>query len=206
MNMFFPTTVVDDVLHNPDEVRDYALSLDYYASPEGRYPGGRSKDLKEINPNFQNKIIDLCMSQYWEYGPDLPPFKLHVVAQSYFQLINGSGEGIIHPDTTLAASIIYLSPNIDSSYGTSIYKMKVPYLETEKENRNKYNSQFEEQISIKNTYNRMIMYDGHLYHKGDAPSVQNNLNEQRLTLITFFYKIEGKVFPVPRMKRKMLYY
>ena len=49
-NKIFPILCQDDFFDNPDEIREYALSLDYKSDENGHWPGVRTRPLHEINP------------------------------------------------------------------------------------------------------------------------------------------------------------
>ena len=54
--MDFPILCVDDFYTNPDEVREFALSLEYNGK-EGNFPGMRTKELHLINEKFFGSFL-----------------------------------------------------------------------------------------------------------------------------------------------------
>ena len=65
--------------------------------------------------------------------------------------------------------------------------------------REDVNSQFDESITVKGRYNRMMCFDGNSYH-----TIQNGIcDEERLILISFIkdFRLQGEktVFPIPEM-------
>ena len=44
-NKIFPILCQDDFFDNPDEIREYALSLDYKSDENGHWPGVRTRPL-----------------------------------------------------------------------------------------------------------------------------------------------------------------
>ena len=50
--MLYPITCVDNFFDTPDDIKNYAKTLDYNYSKEGKWPGERSNHLHEINFNF----------------------------------------------------------------------------------------------------------------------------------------------------------
>ena len=213
--MLYPITCVDNFFDNPNEIKNYAESLDYTLSQDGKWPGERSDYLHEINPGFFNwcckKTLSIYFPQVHEY--------LEWSATMQFQRINGSDydhEGWIHKDNddNEFTSIVFLSE--ENKCGTSFYKPKLDseliYLndkhlgyKNQKTNLNllkEANSKFEKTITFDSTYNRMISFDGGYAHGAD-----NFGTNERLTLITFFSNIKATLpnlslkYPISEMKR-----
>jgi len=216
MNSMIPTTVVDHFFENPDMVVDFANSLEYQTEPSGRWPGARTKDLYEIDNNFVralsfkllNLFIDVDKYPNIEYG----------VSSSFQKISSSYKQGWIHADNdSILTAIIYLNKNNNINSGTSIMTKKQLFLHLHPQE--KYNflstlqedqnikkareddeSQFVESISIKNVYNRLVVFDSHLYHK--AQSFDNE--EERLTLVIFFDHLSVPLFPIQRMRRGII--
>jgi hypothetical protein len=119
--MIWPTLCVDNFFNNPEEVKKYALSLEYSASDDGTWPGKRSKPLDKINFNFfkfvTTKIIRLLYPMNVE--------DLGWKAYASFQKIDGnlySEPGWVHRDMDEFTAIIYLSHH--ENCGTSIFSPK----------------------------------------------------------------------------------
>jgi hypothetical protein len=213
--MLYPITCVDNFFDNPNDIKNYAETLNYSHCLEGNWPGERSNYLHEINPAFFNwcseKILSIYFPQIHEY--------LEWSAKMQFQRINGSEynhEGWIHKDNIDSefTAIIYLSE--ESKCGTSIYKPKLDnFINYAKEKKEGYlnkktnlkclkenNSKFEKTINFDSSYNRIILFDGGYLHGAD-----NFGKEERLTLITFFSNIKITKpeiclkYPVSEMKR-----
>ena len=83
---------------------------------------------------------------------------------------------------------IYDSKKICSSELNDEHKKQI-YLKNLFLEENKYlnenNDQFEETISIKSKFNRFVMFDGANFHAAQK-FLENNIQEERLTLIGFF--------------------
>ena len=218
----FPVTVLDNFYENPDLVRQFALSLDYNTDPEGRWPGKRSLPLHEVNQSFFGTFCDKIFNLFYElkYG------SLSYNVCTNFQYIPNYSEnpdsklngGWIHQDSECVFSgVIYLNPNPQENTGTNIYsqidknivssiseKYKL-YKGEEPVDEFEYtqqilenNSNFEETINIKNVYNRMILFEGGVYH--GVQSLYSSL-EPRLTQVFFVYKVAGgSRYPVVRSK------
>lgn len=218
--MYFPTLCVDNFFNNPDEVRKFALSLEYTPSETGKWPGKRTHSLDQISQNyFQNFCEKLFLLNY-----DLRKSEVSWIVETYFQIIEpGSYEdlnvGWVHKDTAMFAGIIYLTPDIDLNCGTSIFRSSVDfarptnvlekkemYLNFNKNNKESYqeklkenNSMFEETIRFNNVYNRLVAYDGSQYH--GVNKFYNEDSKPRLTQVFFAKSIVSDHFPIPASKQ-----
>ena len=56
--IFFNSACVDDFFENPDEVREWGLSLPK-DNTVGNYPGVRSKELGEVNSTFKQNLMNV---------------------------------------------------------------------------------------------------------------------------------------------------
>jgi hypothetical protein len=112
----------------------------------------------------------------------------------------------VHRDSKhLFGGVIYLNPNPDPDAGTSIYKsttglsrmtgketdVKVNWFSgalTDKEHYtkvyNEFHKQFIETVTVKNVYNRLILFDCTTYHGVPTHGIQ-----ERLTLPFFFANV-----------------
>lgn len=209
----FPTLCIDNFYQNPDEIRNFALSQDFESDPEGRWPGKRTKELYELDKNLFHGFCKRLFSIYFNLDD---PITWTVATQ--FQLIepmnpessSKKNSGWIHCDEdTVFAGIIYLTPNIDKTLGTSIFRLKDGcevdidnhvnskvkfYRDNIDDNYDnamiKHNSMFEETATFSNVYNRLVSFDGNTphgvnsyYSKGDA----------RLTQTFFVKKISASI-------------
>lgn len=219
----FPVTVLDNFYENPDLVRQFALSLDYDTDPEGRWPGKRSLPLHEVNQSFFGTFCNKIFNLFY----DLDNKTINYKVATNFQSISNYSEnpdselntGWIHQDVEcICSGVIYLNPNPQENTGTNIYSMidgKDPnlnqsekhklYMGKEPVNESEYtdqilenNNKFEETISVRNVYNRMILFEGGVIH--GVPSYYSSSSEPRLTQVFFVYKAEGQRYPVVRSK------
>jgi len=126
--MRFPIVCFDDFYTDPDQVRDYALSLPY-STEGGIYPGLRTRELSAYNDDFHymsvHKFLSMC--------DDFDSPEVDISVDTFFQKIwrfskdkdsplNG---GWIHTDNATAfAGLVYLSPDPDPDAGTTIYRRK----------------------------------------------------------------------------------
>jgi len=221
----FPVTVLDNFYENPELVRQFALSLDNFPDPHGWWPGKRTLSLGKVNQTqtffqtFCKKLFGLF------YDFDYQDVSYNV--DTSFQSISNYSEnpdsklnvGWIHSDKEcIFSGVIYLNPNSQESAGTNIYSLideKDSYLNQSEKfklyngkepvNEVEYarqllenNNKFRETINIKNVYNRMILFEGGVYH--GVPSFYSSSSEPRLTQVFFVYKTEGGRYPVVRSK------
>jgi hypothetical protein len=219
----FPVTVLDNFYENPDLVRQFALSLDYYTDPEGRWPGKRTATLDEVNQSFFETFCNKLFGLFYDLDDKFINYNLATTFQSVSNYSeNPDSElntGWIHQDVEcICSGVIYLNPNPQENTGTSVYsridgenngltqseKFKL-YLGKEPVNESEYaeqilenNNKFEETVSIKNVYNRMILFEGGVFH--GVPSYYSSSSEPRLTQVFFVHKAEGPRYPVVRSK------
>lgn len=216
----FPTICVDNFYNDPDKVRNFALELEYYPS-NGQYPGTRTKLLHEIDENlfqiFCGKLLSLyypnddslrcnITTGFWKVGAQDP------------NPLSPKNIGWIHQDVCLFAGVIYLTPNIDRSLGTSIYILKENYdhnISKEKNfiSKNKFyakgiddnfdqailenNSRFEETTKFYNVYNRMVSFDSQSFH---SPSNYYTKDETRLAQVFFVGELSSDdSYPLTRI-------
>lgn len=203
--MIWPNLCVDNFFQEPDKVVEFANSLEF-VKEESNYPGKRTKFMHLLNFEFFQfstfKIVSLlypneCRNLKW-------------IARQTFQKVpaNLKYDGWVHTDENYEFTcIIYLSKFLNC--GTSIYHSKNSYAyiknSQEKEDYFKHdglgknlkiekaykenNDSFEETIKFNSRYNRLILFDGSSYHSSNIFKHENN-KEERLTLITFFKKID----------------
>lgn len=220
---YFPVTILDNFYENPDFVRDYALSLEYFKSKTGNFPGERSKHISIINKNlfrlFCNKLFSIF------FDPDIDKLSWNV--DTNFQKISSfsnnkndiKNSGWIHQDDEyLIGGLVYLNPNPNPNWGTSIYSLNNG-MELDCEYKNKllhlsdqdfdeyeytlektnHNNKFTETIRIENLYNRLILYDAKLFH--GVPNYYSENGEPRLTQV-FFVKslVTSSSYPLIRSR------
>ena len=220
--MLLPVTVVDGFFDEPDDVRNYALSLTSEPDTQGKWPGSRTANLAEINPKLFDHTCRRIASMFWDTR-DAQEF-VQWQAQGGFQLVDSSYQsGWVHHDAgeELFTAIIYLTPGANASTGTSIWEIKdraVDVPKTVKDQkfpalqqqlspeaaataRQELNSYYTESIRVNNKYNRCIVFDSHLYH---AAGEFDTLAEDRLTLTIFFRKLgSSKLSPIQRLRREI---
>lgn len=126
----FPIACVDGFFDDPDAIREYALSLEYFPN-NGDYPGQRSTTLHRINEPMFESFCSKIFALFYDY--DLSPatwkvttgfHKMDPLDPDPNSWLN---KGWIHNDThqdevRMLAGIVYLNPDIDPELGTSIYE------------------------------------------------------------------------------------
>jgi len=195
-NHGFPITIVDNFLDDPYETVELANSVNYEIDTEGRWPGKRSVHVGEFAPVFFNRVIKKFISLY--YGSEN---KYSFYASMYFQKIPSNlNEGWVHADVqSYVNGIIYLNPKPSINAGTSIIMpntvnwdnainidVKKECYKNSKDDeiaREENNCQFHESIIIKNRFNRLLAFDGHINHKANFE--KDTKNKERLTLVFF---------------------
>jgi len=218
--MYFPAICFDNFFNRPDEVREFALSLNFEQPSDSVFPGRRTQPLHLISQNyfelFAKKVLSLFPIDDCQYE-----------CVTSFQLIepyktSSVKAGWVHSDIeSILAGVIYLNPNINLNNGTSIFRPKKIYdipinYEYKKEmylssNNNKEqleikrienNNLFEETITFKNIYNRLVAYDSKNYHA--QTSFEHSEKDLRLTQVFFFRKIWSSTFPGPSCRQIQL--
>ena len=213
-NVAFPTTIIDGFFDDPDAVREFALKQEFKDSENDGYiwPGKRSKLLHEICPNFFQTFVNKMLSAFY----DLNSTEYKWEATACFQIVNKEYQyGWVHKDKDVFTGIVYLSKNYENS-GTTLYEAKNPIeaaikhhdkkqesfrdltaLENNRVYREENNNQFIPSITVEGKYNRLVLFDSHLYHSA------NNFSDDRLTLIVFVKNIFilNSLHPIQRVNR-----
>lgn len=129
----FPVLCQDNFFDNPDEIREYALSLDYKTSEDGRWPGKRTAALHTFNSKLNAEILLKVFSNYFDFhaGCALNWKESYVCFQKVKPYTNVKecveNRGWIHSDTAGFAGLIYLTPDASKESGTSLYELKKEY-------------------------------------------------------------------------------
>jgi hypothetical protein len=225
---YFPTVCVDEFFDNPDEVRNYALSLDYPENP-GHYPGRRTLDLKELNPEFYNNFCKKLFEIYFDEQPDdwLVECKFQLIEKQHENKNSIKNTGWIHKDfKCIFGGLIYLTPEADLDAGTSIYKKvkeEEPDLFKRKINErnsielkkrffchkeddgydktlSEWNSGYIETVRFANIYNRLISFESTQHHAATSLYVTEH---PRLTLVFFVNGVHPQVEPKLKKAREI---
>ena len=211
---FFPTTCIDNFYKDPDDVRNFALSLDYNDN-SGNFPGVRTDNLINIDAQFYKQSVNKLLSLFFQVDiTDLE--KIDCYATTNFQKIypyhsdknNILNMGDIHTDNIFGgiAAVIYLDPNPSMDSGTSFYRNKktskfyLPKQDYMKIKTSCYkdgkceefsealrdnNSNYEKTLEVKNLYNRAVAYNPSTPHGQTNFCVDNE--DFRLTQVFFIW-------------------
>ncbi len=187
--------IKDNFYSNPDEVREYALNLNYDVN--GNYPGHRSSN-HYVTDDTCNGIEALVERDYgkvieWNfYEPDSGHYG------GCFQYTTCRDRSWIHHDNTTSwAGLIYLTPGAPLSAGTGIFQHKDtnlsirsrdPKLNQKMHNDSQDLTKWELVDRIGNVFNRLVLYPGHYWHMS-LDYFGSDLNSGRL-FQTFFFNTE----------------
>ena len=179
--------IVDDFYTNAMGVREYALSLPFNVT--GNYPGARTSPLSE--PHFSNakKHFEELLNRKITYWPK--------EYNTSYQYTTKESKSWIHHDSTMWAAVLYLTPDAPLEAGTAIYRNKETKISrfdknnpaTEYNDKAEYTtdeSKWEEVITIKNVFNRLVMYRGEYYHRSMLAGFGDNQFNGRLFQTIFF--------------------
>jgi len=200
--MRYPTTVIDNFLPDPDEIVRF-MNRCAFEEDMPMYPGKRTKHIHlldmKLHEHLDYKICSLFKMQ-----------KTSNISSAYFfQKIEPQYPkwderscDMIHVDSPCEmGGVIYLDKDPDPDAGTSTYNQKnfihMPTavnqlwwdlyagkdidVEKYKEEYHKYTDQFEETVTVKNRYNRLILFDGTTYHRCPTHG-----DKTRHTIVFFF--------------------
>ena len=206
--MLYPSIVVDNFFSQPELIVDFASKLKFYQNKDGRWPGKRTEVLHSNNFSFFDYVNQKILSVIYPNNKDL-----YYSAETYFQKISGKRYpncGWVHKDDSELTAIIYLSKH--KFCGTSLCKrITFDSKESSKdlvERKKKFYSQnyydekeagylklnnqnYRRTLTVDSEYNRLFLFESANYHMAES-FTDKNLNEDRLTLITFINNL-GKV-------------
>lgn len=213
-SLLFPTTIVDDFLHEPFQYVEFAKSLEFASDPEGRWPGLRTKNLVIDYPDLVHHIVKKIMSLFFNFLNEKVDWRVGC----YFQKVNTIySNGWIHSDPNQLTSLIYFC---NSGFGTSLYGPKditnfkgvingiekrqsyinLNKLEEYKNFKKENNNQFSKIVTVDSKFNRLFCFEGGTYHGVDN-FVNDKNQEDRLTMILFISNITTEHnFPITRSK------
>jgi len=175
--------VIDNFLDNPDQVREFALQLNF--NSRGQFPGVRASwDNKSYDQELESKLNELIGTSVEHKG-----------ASKQFQICTEyEDDNWIHHDTKDLAGVLYLTPDAPLEYGTSIFRHKdgliYGYQHNGENLRNE--DEWEETINIGNVYNRLILYNGFQYHRSNNFGFGKSLEYSRLTQVFFMDIIKNE--------------
>ena len=218
----FPLTVVDDFFKNPDYIREFALKQEYFPSGGGKFPGERTRELRHLDEDLRQKIIQKIFSTFFRsYSSDQCQMDVWMYFQKilpYDPLVRNSilNSGWIHSDHGYdLGGLIYLNPFSYPEAGTSFHRKKKEFDSNPKhrfdwykthENEHEYlkhlknnHDAHDEVVTVGNVYNRLVLYEGqNIPHKENSFWV--NDHEPRLTLIFFSENLKFNTSPIYRTR------
>lgn len=190
--MAYTSIIIDDFYSNPDEVRSFALKQNF--DTIGNFPGARTEPILNDNTkDYINKHIapvhgDIDWVNNKQYNGS-------------FQYTTKRDSSWIHADEFNEwAGVLYLTPNAPLKGGTGIFKhietglYKIPRLSNGDIDRKLADliyadandlSKWEVVDVIGNVYNRLVIYQGDLFHTS-LDYFGTNINNGRL-FQTFFF-------------------
>jgi hypothetical protein len=175
--------VVDNFYSNPNEVRDFALSVEYQRDLRW-YKGLRSTQpyrpdgIKEV---FES-IIGEKISNFEEHG-----------FNGCFQICTAEDPQVYHFDLQKWAAMIYLTPNAPIESGTRLHKSKINGTRHSSESDVNYafsggfydSTKFDIVDGAGNVYNRLVIMDARCIHSA-GPYFGQGVEDGRLTHLFFF--------------------
>jgi glycosyltransferase involved in cell wall biosynthesis/predicted O-methyltransferase YrrM len=175
--------VVDNFYSNPDEVRDYALNVEYIEDLRW-YKGLRSS--VPYRPNGIKEVFESII------GEKITAFTEHCY-NGCFQICKSEDRQVYHYDLQKWAAMIYLTPDAPLVSGTRLHKSKINGARhildanvDESFNGNFYDStKFDIVDSVGNIYNRLVIMDAQSIHSA-GPYFGSNKTDSRLTHLFFF--------------------
>tara|TARA_Y100000389_G_C17446334_1_gene511840 strand:+ start:97 stop:678 length:582 start_codon:yes stop_codon:yes gene_type:complete len=192
--MAYTSIIIDDFYENPDEVREFALSQEYNVS--GNFPGNRT--IPFLNDSIEGYISDHIKPLHG---------KITWLTEEYtgsFQYTTQEDRSWIHADENNKwAGVLYLTPNAPLTGGTGIFKHKATGLyKIPRLSNGEIDTQLTERLYtdsrdmtkwemvdfIGNIYNRLVIYQGDLFHTS-LDYFGTDINNGRL-FQTFFFDTE----------------
>lgn len=217
--MYFPITIVDNFYENFNEIKKYALNLEYFKKISFTMPGTQTKLLNEINPLLFSKCTKKLLSIFYDRKIIN---NINFECRTKFEKIYPYGkdyrkEGWIHADDeNKLSAIFYLSGEYDEGtsfyvnknlgspdfslmkYKHELYKENNPNVDEYNDYLLKHNNQFQEILKVPLIENRLVVFDSSILHKSDGLGNEKN---PRLIQTFFFGQIYSEHFPINEMKR-----
>ena len=217
--MYFPVTIIDNFYDNFNEIKKYALDLEYFKKVKFSMPGTQTKLLHEINPSLFNKCTKKLLSIFYDRKIIQ---NINFECRTKFEKIypygkNYNKQGWIHADDDNKLSAIlylngeyeegtsfYVNKNLGSpdfslmKHKHELYKENNPNIDEYNDCLLKHNSQFQEILRVPLIENRLVVFDSSIFHKSDGLGNENN---PRLIQTFFFGQIYSEHFPINEMRR-----
>ena len=174
--------IVDDFYSNPDEIRNYALNIEY--GQDLRWYKGlrstttyRAPGTKEAFEHIMGQKINDFDSGY----------------NGVFQIMMSQDPQVYHYDSQRWAAMIYLTPNAPLESGTRLHRSKINNTRHRDEPGSDFafqgdfydSTKFDIADSAANIYNRLVIMDAGCFHSA-GPYFGNSIETGRLTHLFFF--------------------
>lgn len=179
--------IVDNFYNNPDKVRNFAISQNYYR--KGNHPGFRTRSFASTKMKDKlQEILNPLFNVITEF--DIHPEQCN----GSFQYALKKDISWIHADyNNNWAGVLFLTPNAPLNSGTLFYKYKneIMYYEDAAANINEINSSSQSFENwnmvdrIGNIYNRLILFNSKIFHISDE-YFGTNIQNGRLFQVFFF--------------------
>lgn len=179
--------IKDGFYANPYEVRDYALSLDFKV--EGNYPGKRTNILAEPYFTALKEELEKILNKKISYWP--------TDYNTSFQITTEKSTTWTHYDKTQWAAVCYLTPRAPIEAGTAIFRHKKEGIYQHRPGQIDFNEEphtpedWEVLDFCGNIFNRIVIYEGSLYHSSKVAGFGSDKYDGRL-FQTFFFDTEEK--------------
>lgn len=216
----FPITIIDNFYPDPDTIRNLALSQDFEESEYGNWPGKRTKDIIDFDPDLHHFFLRSIMNVFYP-----TEFRYTSNFETSFQLIESrdsdqyspKNKGWIHHDAIIFGGIVYLTKDPEPDTGTSIYlpkkghhqhknswvQMKASEYKNNSPNPEKYekliNEQYElfnESVTVENVYNRCFLFGGNVLHAAKTFGTRTG-KDARLTQVFFCHDLHSGMDTYP---------
>lgn len=218
MNLY-PVTVIENFYENPEAIRKFALAQKYTFCKDRQnleyvYPGGRTKDIFDLDKNLHEKICKKLVSVFHNAEHD---YMRWAISTSFQSVSKEYGHGVIHTDqNTIFAGVLYLSPDAPLNSGTSLFRKNKNFDEEKYQAAlatndvrfrqghivmdTSYHNMFDEIVRVNNVYNTLIIYEGRHFHSANQ-FFGKSLKDSRLAQVFFINKIDAQKhssFPLNR--------
>lgn len=175
--------IVDNFYTNVDEVREYALSLEYKTT--GNYPGFRTESVKDPiwKAYIKAKLENLLNRQITSFDAE---------HNTSFQFTTELSDTWVHSDLQSFAAVLYLTPEPLLDSGTALYRHKKSGTTKHTEGLDiapdaRDLTHWEMLAEAKNVYNRLVIYEADQYHRSVVPGFGTDKYTGRL-FQTFFFE------------------
>lgn len=187
--------VVDNYYSDPDQVREYAMTLDF--NPNVKYHKGSRTEVKTIFEGTKESFEKLL-------GKKITAWEEHIY-NGVFQYCTAQEALVYHTDNQSYAAVVFLTPDAPPECGTSFYKSKFnglmayPKPSDCAKHGKSADELFEEMFAgnfydktrwdlvdtVGNVYNRLVIFDAKRVHAASA-YFGDKMENSRLFHMFFF--------------------